>query len=368
MVRAYCGCLNVRINMRGDLSADQFSADSLELQESQDNFFQQAPKEVMLDLAGVSIEHGYLIQSRVVGRWNVFHCLCCKMDTHGVPNRSILPFLANPTLLTDPFEVSLLQQSERFSLVYKIVLPWFGNSGPSSPRNFLDKGSRTDQVVASLQQMMSSFLKKEEEKIEEKILRFTEQQHALLVSLETRARQDRNTILMLLAEKETLEEKKMRSLSLKSEITPPTTPTKPGSFNFLSTSQSKMPVAGRGTAVEHGDDDILFEFDHEDPNASTGDPFDASEFDNEDSSRDEGISIPRSRTTPKSDYDSGLAKSLPMRVPTLTNYRTQDIDIEDDRTPQNDTEMAASIKALARSVHGSDSFWDLPRPRLNTLH
>ena len=122
-----------------------------------------------------------------------------------------------------------------------------------------------------------------------------------------------------------------------------------------------MPVAGRGTAVEHGDDDILFEFDHEDPNASTGDPFDASEFDNEggelllplvprclgswirpydltfdylwsiDSSRDEGISIPRSRTTPKSDYDSGLAKSLPMRVPTLTNYRTQDIDIEDDR-------------------------------------
>ena len=50
--------------------------------------------------------------------------------------------------------------------------------------------------MASLQQMMSSFLKKEEEKIEEKILRFTEQQHALLVSLETRARQDRNTILM----------------------------------------------------------------------------------------------------------------------------------------------------------------------------
>jgi len=31
--------------------------------------------------------------------------------------------------------------------------------------------------------------------------------------------------------------------------------------------------------------------------------------------------------------------------------------------------MEASIKAIARSVHGgSDSFWDLPRPRLNTLH
>lgn len=50
-----------------------------------------------------------------------------------------------------------------------------------------------------------------------------------------------------------------------------------------------------------------------------------------DSSRDEGISIPRSRGAPMSDYDSGLAKSLPMRVPTLSNYRTQDIDIEDDK-------------------------------------
>lgn len=41
-----------------------------------------------------------------------------------------------------------------------------------------------------------------------------------------------------------------------------------------------MPSAGR-QAVEHPDDDILFEFDNEDPNASTGDPFDASEFENE---------------------------------------------------------------------------------------
>jgi len=370
MGRAYCGCLNVRINTKGDLSTSvMFSADSLELQESQDSFFQQAPKEVMLDLAGVTIEHGYLIQSRVVGRWNLFHCLCCKMDTHGVPNKSPLPFLANSSLLTDPFEVSLLQQSDRFSPVYKIILPLLGNSGPSSPRNFPVKGSKSDQVVASLQQVMSSFLKKEEEKIEEKIQRFTEQQQAALISLETRARQDRNTILKLLAEKESLEEEKMRSLSLKSEITPPTTPTKPGStFHFLTaSSNSKMPLTGRHV-VEHPDDDILFEFDSEDPNASTGDPFDASEFENEDSSRDEGISIPRSRGAPMSDYDSGLAKSLPMRVPTLTNYRTQDIDIEDDKTPQNDTEMAASIKALARSVHGSDSFWDLPRPRLNTLH
>ena len=45
----------------------------------------------------------------------------------------------------------------------------------------------------------------------------------------------------LLAEKESLEEEKMRSLSLKSEITPPTTPTKPGStFHFLTASSNSV--------------------------------------------------------------------------------------------------------------------------------
>ena len=42
MGKAYCGCLNVKINIKGDLSTSVvFPADSLELQEAQENFFQQ---------------------------------------------------------------------------------------------------------------------------------------------------------------------------------------------------------------------------------------------------------------------------------------------------------------------------------------
>lgn len=145
-----------------------------------------------------------------------------------------------------------------------------------------------------------------------------------------------------------------------------------------------------------------------------GDPFDTSDFESEgllwfyptiffvytitsvftpclaESSHSEGISIPGCQPI-RSDDDSALAKSLPMRVPAMS-FRSQDIDIEDDKvfdviinltinsvsdwrflylvkTPMNPEEMEASIKAMARSVHnGSDSYWDLPRPRLNTLH
>lgn len=92
-----------------------------------------------------------------MGNWNIYHCTCCKMDTHAVPDSSCLPFLLNPALVVcwlvfhflsvqvvkflnvtqvDANQISKLQQSERFSPVYKVVLPWLGNSGPSSPRHF----------------------------------------------------------------------------------------------------------------------------------------------------------------------------------------------------------------------------------------
>lgn len=59
-----------------------------------------------------------------------------------------------------------------------------------------EKGSQADQVVTTIQQMMSSYLKREEEKVEENIQKYTEQQQAALSALETRVRQDRNVLLM----------------------------------------------------------------------------------------------------------------------------------------------------------------------------
>ena len=42
MVRAVCGCLNVKIHIRGELiNSPQFHSDDLEFEESQDEFFQQ---------------------------------------------------------------------------------------------------------------------------------------------------------------------------------------------------------------------------------------------------------------------------------------------------------------------------------------
>lgn len=77
------------------------------------------------------------------------------MDTHAVPQSS-KPFLVNQTLMvlflkttyqqltltqflalqTNSSQISKLQQNERFSPVYHIVMPWVGSGGPGSPRNY----------------------------------------------------------------------------------------------------------------------------------------------------------------------------------------------------------------------------------------
>nr|CAD7443853.1 unnamed protein product [Timema bartmani] len=88
------------------------------------------------------------------------------------------------------------------------------------------------------------------------------------------------------------------------------------------------------------------------------------ESDTDDSgSHDEGIHIPRGR----SDSNSFLAKSLPVKVPTyLPSNKRGGEDGDDERRPQDPMDIAASIKALAKSVHGDAVFGDLPRPRFST--
>lgn len=49
MVKAVCGCLNVKIHIKGELiTLPQFHTDNLEITESQDEFFQQVSFKLFL--------------------------------------------------------------------------------------------------------------------------------------------------------------------------------------------------------------------------------------------------------------------------------------------------------------------------------
>lgn len=61
--------------------------------------------------------------------------------------------------------------------------------------------------------------------------------------------------------------------------------------------------------------------------------------------------------------NSSIARSLPISMPQLmTQFRTNEDDFEE--LTEDNVDIAASIKALARSVHGDTMFGDLPRPQI----
>ncbi|XP_055595524.1 uncharacterized protein LOC129746088 [Uranotaenia lowii] len=76
---------------------------------------------------------------------------------------------------------------------------------------------------------------------------------------------------------------------------------------------------------------------------------------------DDGMHIP-SRQLGRQNSAS-IAKSLPISMPqVMAQYRANEEDF--DEMNEDNVDIAASIKALARSVHGDTVFGDLPRPQI----
>jgi len=88
-----------------------------------------------------------------------------------------------------------------------------------------------------------------------------------------------------------------------------------------------------------------------------------SDDEHEDSELDEGIHIPRRRANK---HPTQIAASQPVGIPWPSNLTDQE-GRKDDDDGKNPKDIAASIRAMARSVHTSSIFGDLPRPRTNTL-
>lgn len=75
---------------------------------------------------------------------------------------------------------------------------------------------------------------------------------------------------------------------------------------------------------------------------------------------EDGMYIPSRQLGAK---NGSIARSLPISMPQLmTQFRTNEEDFEE--MNEDNVDIAASIKALARSVHGDTVFGDLPRPQI----
>ncbi|XP_031836535.1 proline-rich Akt substrate 40 kDa [Nomia melanderi] len=406
-----CKCLNVSIKSRGT-ELQKVNIDDIELtpQEQTDGFFRQNLATIS-ELEGITKEQPGLVEIRNVGSWVIHRCYNCSMYTHAVHrDYGAALVLINNDIVNSPEEINKLKSNPDYSPIFRIVIAHNTLEEldyPQQPTKFSVSQLPNNVQVAlgGLQQQLEEAVQRRSAEIEDKIRAFTAEQYQLLEQFRERAHNEHRILTRLISKGE-------ETNRLTNNIeTPPTTP---DSFTIsLSTSTNNMvntpskvissetkivigpnvkhegakyspnPVVNSTIDKNNGvyilfgnsytdeptsfDAEALFPLEGmEDTNTTDHVQSSEEESDTDDSGQDEGIHMPRGQ---RSGHPT-LAKSLPVSVPSFPSFVRRTVQDEDDdqlsRDPHDPHNIRASIKALAKSVHGDTVFGDLPRPRFST--
>lgn len=397
-----CKCLNVSIKSRGtELQKFNINDIELTLEEQNDSFFHQNLATVS-ELEGITKEQPSLVEIRNIGSWIIHRCYNCSIYTHAVHrDYGAALVLINTDILSLPEEISKLRSNPDYSSVFRIVIA----------HNTLDELDYLQQpnkfsvsqlpnniqvALGGLQQQLEEAVQRQSVEIENKIRAFTAEQYQLLEQFRERAHNEHRILTRLICKGEEI-------TRLTNNIeTPPVTPDSfttsltTSATNTVNTSQivsneTKI-IANSNVKHETGakyssnplingsidkkdriyiytkeptsfDTEALFPLEGMEDTLNA-DQVQSSEegSDTDDSGQDEGIHMPRGQ---RGGHPT-LAKSLPVSVPSFPSFVRRTVQDQDDdqlsRDPHDPHNIRASIKALAKSVHGDTVFGDLPRP------
>lgn len=371
-----CKCLNVVIESRSEVIEE--GRNHLDDGTTNHPFFNEDVGSI--ELAGISKEQGVLVEVHNVGSWIVHRCLNCSTYTHALNTSNTANILVNRKLITDPNEISALRNSEKFSPVFHIVI----NSSEEDSATSKAAAPRSNPGASALHQQLAEWIQRESSLTEEKVRKYSDEQYAGLELLRTRAHWDHCALVRLLrasAATTALDKPKTPQVTTASftavnvadansftsmpvktgvpfTVGTPDNPTK----TFTQTNKAKLPVRSFSTMMRKPSVDAEGLFPLEGMDNTSPDTFNSDEdlTDTDDSgSHDEGIHIPRRVGS------FTYAKSLPVDVPVFVHDRGSFEDTHE-MSPQEPMDIAASIKALAKSVHGDTVFGDLPRPRFSS--
>lgn len=401
-----CKCLNVSIKSRGtELQKFNINDIELTLEEQNDSFFHQNLATVS-ELEGITKEQPSLVEIRNIGSWIIHRCYNCSIYTHAVHrDYGAALVLINTDILSLPEEISKLRSNPDYSSVFRIVIA----------HNTLDELDYLQQpnkfsvsqlpnniqvALGGLQQQLEEAVQRQSVEIENKIRAFTAEQYQLLEQFRERTHNEHRILTRLICKGEEI-------TRLTNNIeTPPVTPDSfttsltTSATNTVNTSQivsneTKI-IANSNVKHETGakyssnplingsidkkdriyiytkeptsfDTEALFPLEGMEDTLNA-DQVQSSEegSDTDDSGQDEGIHMPRGQ---RGGHPT-LAKSLPVSVPSFPSFVRRTVQDQDDdqlsRDPHDPHNIRASIKALAKSVHGDTVFGDLPRPRFST--
>ncbi|XP_047478351.1 uncharacterized protein LOC125031519 isoform X2 [Penaeus chinensis] len=281
-------------------------------------------------------------------------------------------------MTTDANKIQMLQRCEGYSPVFCMVLPTSIDNRPLpplSPTDFSDeRSSRTEEALRSIQQQTTLDLQGEEDPVASLDLEGARGPLSEMSSMDRDRDEER-----LFPEEEDLEEAQEEPdtalpplVNIQNRISQPMGMSQAqgitGAMKSMRLSSSvsvpRVKPQGNVRVAQSLDAEGLFDMDGM-MEASVVSPqatYHSDEEDTDDSNHDEGIHIPGGRVPVRD-----LAQSVPVNVPMWPSARPQLMQKEplNIERPSDTDQMAASIKALARSVHSTsvDLFGDLPRPR-----
>lgn len=368
---ALCACKCLNIMLESDNVEEIFDIGKLELSltEQRDIFFSEELLSCSLSSLKSHVVQPALIGHRVVGSYTIESCLACEQSTHAISCEK------NNVLIVKSIQTSLehinnLKKSENFSPVFNVLVPDLNNdiemkeNVDTSNQLIFDKNSCSPSIqeIGTLRKQLNQTLQSQLEAIEETVRQFRDQKYAEYEAYRERAQRDHKILASIVSKKRINVEKDSWANNGSLDNGPPSPLLPPLQRRRLSSIKDAKKFnqnVKTSAQIPHEEDSLDAEdiFDLEGTDSRNYMASDQDDYDSDQESNVEGIHIARARGAVAGD----IARSLPINMPNHPMERPTIRELDDYEETQD---IAASIKALARSVHGD--VFELPRPRFST--
>ncbi|XP_075972803.1 proline-rich Akt substrate 40 kDa isoform X2 [Anticarsia gemmatalis] len=372
MALCVCKCLNV--TLEGEKLEDNVDIGKLELtsMEQRDIFFSEKLMSCSVNSLKKQVAQPALVEQHTVGRWTIHSCLACGQPTHAISHDKNGPYalLVCKANQTTQERINNLKKSNNYSPVFNLLVPEATNDIEMKENvdtnNFLNNDKNiwlpTQQVIGTLSKQLNQTLESKLEAVEETVRQFRDQKYAEFEAYRERAQRDHKILASIISKARNNAERESWRTDAALDNGPPSPQLPPLQRRRLSSFKDAKKLQqiikpNRHMPSEEDSLDAEELFDLEGMDSRHNMLSDQDDYDSDQGSNDEGIHISR----PRGGGVEVIARSLPMNMPKFPNERPTQREYDDDEEPQD---IAASIKALARSVHGD--VFELPRPRFST--
>lgn len=362
MVQYSCNCLNILVDLDDGASHSEFTLSSTAGDQvlAHEHFFDLEILCVQPKSAKVQIAQEWLVHRKQKCGWIFNTCINCGIISHcnAVPVENKM--LINGSMQSDSQVIEEKKRDADFSPVYKLIIPGGQSLHDNEVTSIYLRSALSMQTIPKLDELANTFLTKEKAAMEERLKKFTEQEQVRMFNLEQKTQKEKHRLVqVLMSFQESDSELGILSDSVSGagglgQVHRMQKANNPSQYPL------KSPQKPSVDSEDFDDSTLLFPMDpaegESDKTSHRGRH--ARDFSDDDDEDDE---LNDNDVAAAAALDQ-FSTSVPINVPCMKNSNFK-LPEALEESPTNPSDIGASIRALARSVHGdgSEIFGDLPR-------